>query len=376
MMNDGKSALNIVKGVFKGLLGMLILILFTVIIVENIIILMQNSNSSYAGEKLSAKYSSQNDDNKSQNEISQIISDVSDSVVGISFVNVGVEDLLNVNGAEKMGLGSGVIVSSKGYIITNQHIAQKVGSSVNITLNNGEKLQGKVIWNEAVIDLAIIKVNARNLSVAKLGDSSNLFVGDDVIAIGNPLGMEFQGTCTKGIISGINRTFSFEDNGQKYFMEDLIQTDASINPGNSGGPLLDSYGRVIGINTIKLEKAEGIGFAVPINVVKPLIEKLEENGSINEAYLGVYAYDKEVIPYVDKTIKIDRGIYITEIDEYGPCRNSGLKVGDIIVEVDGKEVNKMIELREYIYSKEPGNQVILRVIDGEEKEVIVRLGKK
>ena len=375
-MSREKSAVSAVKSVFKGLVGMLMVILFTVIIVENIIILMQNSNSSYAGEKLQTKYLTSKDDNKSQNEISRIIADVSDTVVGISFVNVGVEDFLKVNGAEEMGLGTGVIVSSKGYIITNQHIAQKIGSTVNVTLNNGEKLQGKVIWNEEVIDLAIIKVNARNLSVAKLGDSSSLFVGDDVVAIGNPLGMEFQSTCTKGIISGTNRTFSFEDNGEKYFMEDLIQTDASINPGNSGGPLIDVYGNVIGINTIKLEKAEGIGFAVPINVVKPLIEKLEETGSINEAYLGIYAYDKEVIPYVDKTIKIDRGIYITEIDEYGPCRNLGLKIGDIIVEVDGKEVNKMIELREYIYSKEPGNQVVLRVIDGEEKEIVVRLGKK
>lgn len=374
-MNE-KSASNVVKSVFKGLVGMLMLVFFTVIIVENIIILMKNDDSSYAGEKLSGKYLIQNDDNRSQNGVPNIISNVSESVVGISFVNVGLEDFLDLNGPEEMGLGSGIIVSSKGYILTNQHIAQKVGSSVNVTLKNGEKLQGKVVWNEEVIDLAIIKVNARNLSVAKLGDSSSLFVGDDVIAIGNPLGMEFQGTCTKGIISGLNRTFSFEDDGEKYFMEDLIQTDASINPGNSGGPLIDSYGSVIGINTIKLEEAEGIGFAVPINVVKPLIEKLEENGSVNEAYLGVYAYDREVIPYVDKTLKIDKGIYITEIDEYGPCKNLGLKVGDIIIEVDGKEVNKMIELREYIYSKEPGEQVILRVVDGEEKEVIVRLGKK
>lgn len=373
---NSKSASNVVKSVFKGLVYMLMLVLFTVIIVENIIILMKSDNSSYVGEKLSGKYLTQNGDNRSQNGVSNIISNVSESVVGISFVNVGIEDFLDLNGPEEMGLGSGVIVSSKGYILTNQHIAQKVGSSVNITLNNGEKVQGKVVWNEEVIDLAIIKVNARNLSVAKLGDSSSLFVGDDVIAIGNPLGMEFQGTCTKGIISGLNRTFSFEDDGEKYFMEDLIQTDASINPGNSGGPLIDSYGNVIGINTIKLEEAEGIGFAVPINVVKPLIEKLEENGSANEAYLGVYAYDREVIPYVDKSIKIDKGIYITEIDEYGPCKNLGLKVGDIIIEVDGKEVNKMIELREYIYSKEPGEQIILRVVDGEEKEVIVRLGKK
>lgn len=375
-MNGTKGGANIVKSAFKGLLGLLVTLLFLVIIVENIIILLKNSEPSYTGEKLSAKYFAQNDDQKSQNAFQNIISDVSESVVGISFTNMTAEDIFSLESTEKLGLGSGVIVSSKGYIVTNQHIAQRLGSTVNVTLSNGEKVQGKVVWNEEIIDLAIIKINARNLAVAKLGDSENIFVGDEVIAIGNPLGMEFKGTCTKGIISGTNRTFSFEDDGEKYFMEDLIQTDASINPGNSGGPLIDVYGRVIGINTIKLEEAEGIGFAVPINVVKPLIEKLEENDSISEAYLGIYAYDKEVIPYIDKTVKIDRGIYITEIDEYGPCKNLGLKVGDIIIEVDGKEVNKMIELREYIYSKKPGDQLLLKVIDGEEKEVLVRLGKK
>lgn len=375
-MNGNKNAGMVAKSIFKGFFVTLIMMLFGIIIIENIIILLKNDGYSYSGQKLSAEYFTQEDDYKSQNGVSGTISDVSDSVVGISFMNMNGKDLLKVNSVENMGLGSGVIVSSKGYIVTNQHIAQKLGSSVIVTLNNGEKVQGKVIWNEEVIDLAIIKVKARNLKAAKLGDSDDIFVGDDVIAIGNPLGLEFKGTCTKGIVSGVNRTFLFEDDGEEFFMEDLIQTDASINPGNSGGPLIDEYGRVIGINTIKLEEAEGIGFAIPINVVKPLIEKLEESDVISEAYLGIYAYDKEIIPYMDNSLEIDEGIYITEIDEYGPCRNLGLKVGDIIVEVDGNKVDKMIELREYIYSKNPGEQIILRVIDGEEKEVIVKLGKK
>lgn len=375
-MNNEKSAGMVAKSIFKGFFATLIVVLFAIIIIENIIILLRNDGYSYGGQKLNAEYFTQKDDYKSQNELSGTISDVSDSVVGISFINMNGKDLLKLNSIENMGLGSGVIVSSKGYIVTNQHIAQKLGGSVTVTLNNGEKVQGKVIWNEEVIDLAIIKVKARNLKVARLGDSDDIFVGDDVIAIGNPLGLEFKGTCTKGIVSGVNRTFLFEDDDEEFFMEDLIQTDASINPGNSGGPLIDAYGRVIGINTIKLEEAEGIGFAIPINVVKPLIEKLEESDEISEAYLGIYAYDKEIIPYMDSTLEIDKGIYITEIDEYGPCRNLGLKVGDIIVEVDGNKIDKMIELREYIYSKKPGDQIILRVIDGEEKEVIVKLGKK
>ena len=235
---------------------------------------------------------------------------------------------------------------------------------------------GKVIWNEPSIDLAIIKVDEKNLKPATLGSSSNVYVGDDVIAIGNPLGVEFQGTTTKGIISGVNRAFTFKENEQEFFMSGLIQTDASINPGNSGGPLINDAGEVIGVNTIKLSEAEGIGFAVPINIVKPIIEKLEKNDSFEEAYLGVYALDKEMIPYMDSKIKFETGIYLTQVDKYGPSGKAGLKVGDIIASIDNIEIDKMIELREYIYSKNPGEMVTLKVIDGEEKEVKVVLGKK
>ncbi|MBQ9313479.1 MAG: trypsin-like peptidase domain-containing protein [Clostridia bacterium] len=230
-----------------------------------------------------------------------------------------------------------------------------------MNLDNGESVQGKVMWTQDDIDIAIIKIDAKNLTVAKLGDSDNLKIGNDVWAIGNPLGVEFQRTTTKGIISGVNRTLTFEENGKKIFMEDLIQTDASINSGNSGGPLINENGEVIGINTVKITTAEGIGFAVPINIVKPIIESFIEKNSFIEVNLGIYAYDKEIVKYVNSKITIDNGIYVTNVNRGSNAEKAGIKVGDIIMSIDGIETNKMIDLRKYIYTKKKGDVVSLVV---------------
>lgn len=373
--NDNKN-----KNGIKLFFTVLLTVFFTVIIIENVIILVGNERQNYIGERLASnkKYNinTQTTSFSNANNLAQVIESVKDSTVGVSMLKPTGENMLDVNVAEKWGTGTGIIVTRTGYVLTNQHLAQNVGAKLVVTLNDGKTTQGKVIWNEPSIDLAIIKVDEKNLKPATLGSSSNVYVGDDVIAIGNPLGVEFQGTTTKGIISGVNRAFTFKENEQEFFMSGLIQTDASINPGNSGGPLINDAGEVIGVNTIKLSEAEGIGFAVPINIVKPIIEKLEKNDSFEEAYLGVYALDKEMIPYMDSKIKFETGIYLTQVDKYGPSGKAGLKVGDIIASIDNIEIDKMIELREYIYSKNPGETVTLKVIDGEEKEVKVVLGKK
>ncbi len=365
------------SGKFKSLWIILLTVFITTVVIENILILMSNERTSYSGQRLSGTTSNGNYGivtNSYNSNLSYVIEEVKKAVVGIGFLKPEFEDVLRGDTAAKWGLGSGVIVSKNGYILTNQHLAQNKGKKINVTLHDGRTLEGKVVWTEENIDLAIIKVNEKNLPEVNLGNSDGIYVGDDVIAIGNPLGTEFQGTTTKGIVSGLDRTFLFEENNEKIFMESLIQTDASINPGNSGGPLIDIEGNVIGINTIKLTEAEGIGFAIPINVVKPVIEKFEANDKFEEATLGIYAYDSCIMPYVNENILVDKGIYISKIDDYGPCGKQGLKVGDIITHIDEEEVNKMIEIREYIYTKNPGDKVILKLYDGREVEVV--LGKK
>ena len=195
---------------------------------------------------------------------------------------------------------------------------------------------------------------------------------------GNPIGFEFRRTVTSGIISAKNRTIKLEEEKSSY-MTDLIQTDATINPGNSGGPLIYPNGDIIGINTVKISSAEGIGFAIPINIIKPIIENFKNTGSFEEATIGIFAYDKEVIPYLDNSLlnSFDKGIYVASINTNGPAANSDLKEADIITSIDGKELNTMNDLREYIYTKKPNDEVTLQVTRGKiNKEIKIVLGKR
>lgn len=160
-------------------------------------------------------------------------------------------------------------------------------------------------------------------------------------------------------------------------MSDLIQTDAGINPGNSGGPLILENGEVIGINSVKIDTAEGIGFAIPINVIKPVIEKIIQNGTFDEATLGIFAYDKNVIPYLDSGLKFENGIYVAKVKDGGAAQSAGIKEGDIITQIDGKILNKMNELREYIYTKNPEDEITLNILrNNKEIQVNVKLNKK
>ena len=196
---------------------------------------------------------------------------------------------------------------------------------------------------------------------------------------GNPIGFEFRRTVTSGIISAKNRTIKLEEEEKPSYMTDLIQTDATINPGNSGGPLIYPNGDIIGINTVKISSAEGIGFAIPINIIKPIIESFKNTGNFEEATIGIFAYDKEVIPYLDNSLlnNFNKGIYVASINKNGPAANSDLKEADIITSIDGKELNTMNDLREYIYTKKPNDEVILQVTRGKiNKEIKIVLGKR
>lgn len=300
------------------------------------------------------------------------------SVVGISKIKENGTSIFLENSTESLGLGTGVIVSSKGYILTNQHVAGDKYSNCYITLDKGIQYKGSVVWSDKEIDLAIVKIGVTDLSCIKFADSNNIYVGEKVYAIGNPVGFEFQKTVTAGIISGKDRTVKIKNEDNSYsYMESLIQTDATINEGNSGGPLINENGEIIGITSVKVNDAEGIGFAIPINIVKPIIEKFEKEGKFNEAYLGIYGYDKEVIPYLKDVINFESGIYVADINKRSNLRNANLKVGDIITKIDGLKLERMSELREYIYRKVPGDIVILTIKrNNKEYTLKVRLGEK
>lgn len=296
---------------------------------------------------------------------------------GISKIKNKGTTALDINGAETLGLGSGVVVSGNGYIITNWHVAGDRYSTCYITVEDGNIYNGNVVWADSDLDLAIVKIDATGLKYLSLADSDFIKLGEDVWAIGNPVGIEFQRTITKGIVSGLNRTVKIEDENGETYMEDLIQTDASINAGNSGGALINKAGELLGINTVKITSAEGIGFAMPINIIKPIIQSFTQNGSFEEAYLGIFAYDTEAIKYLNSNVNFDEGIYVVQISADGPAKKSGLKVGDIITKIDNLVINKMSELRTYIYSKAPGDTVSLTIIrNNKEYAATITLGKR
>lgn len=292
------------------------------------------------------------------------IKEVTKGVVGISKIKDVGDSVLASSKIEELGLGSGMIISSNGYILTNWHVAGNKYSSCYVTLENGKKYKGNTVWADSDLDVAIVKIEENGLNYLNLGDSNAIELGENVYAIGNPIGMEFQRTVTSGIISGLNRTIKIEENNKLSYMEGLIQTDASINHGNSGGPLINSNGEVIGINTIKIADVEGIGFSIPINVIKPVIESFINNGKFDEAYLGIFAYDKEVVPYLNAGIEFENGIYVVQIMQDGPVAKADIKIGDIITAIDGNTINRMSELRNYIYQKEPGNIIEILVNRG------------
>jgi len=277
-------------------------------------------------------------------------------------VGIAVEKRYGNQWTQKLGnnwsVGSGFIVDAGGYIVTNYHVVGNTDSEVYVTLYGGDTVKGRTVWGNSDLDLAIVKIEVAGLPYMKLADSKNITIGELVYAIGNPLGFEFQRTVTSGIVSGKNRSINV--NGS--YMEDLIQTDASINSGNSGGPLINKKGEVIGINTIKVESAEGIGFAIPINQIKPIIEKIKETGEFKEVYLGIQGYDREMISSIDSTIRLNKGIYVYEIERNSPAEKAGVQEGDILLSIQNQPINTMCEMREELYKRNVGDKIAITLI--------------
>lgn len=310
-------------------------------------------------------------------DVTQIASAVIPSVVGISTAVVSEYNLFRSTNEQRWSVGSGVIVSEDGYILTNHHVIDGGSGRIVVTLDNGSTVEADRKWADPTLDIAIIKINRKGLNPASLGDSNGLRVGEPAVAIGNPLGLQFQRSVTAGIVSAVNRTIRVSTDGGENYMEGLIQTDASINPGNSGGPLINSKGQVIGINTIKVTTAEAMGFAIPINVCKPVVSKFSKDGDYSTPYMGLFAYDGTVARYVKRDSNMDRGIYVARIDATSPAYKAGVRIGDIITHVGDEEVNTMIELVEKIYECGVGNECAITYIrDGNPRRVSFVLENK
>lgn len=366
-----------------------VLIIFLIIIILSILGYymyvtynkIEIKDNNYQAERTQSTIQEQTVENEEENskKVADIIEETTRKVVGISKLKNAGSSILSKSTESELGLGTGIIVSDNGYILSNEHVTGSKYSKCYVTLENGSNYDGTVMWSDTDLDLSITKINAKNLEYVELGDSSKIRVGETVYAIGNPIGFEFRRTVTSGIISAKNRTIKLEEENKSSYMTNLIQTDATINPGNSGGPLIYPNGNVIGINTVKISSAEGIGFAIPINIIKPIIESFKNTGDFQEATIGIYAYDKEVIPYINSSfnVSLEKGIYVAQITKNGPADNTELKEGDIITKIFSKDLNTMNDLRELIYTKKPGEEIKLQIKRGKiNKEISLILGKK
>lgn len=305
-------------------------------------------------------------------DITAIAERVTPAVVGIASVRVSYDFFFQPRYVQ--GIGTGVIVDERGYIVTNHHVVGKA-RDITVSLIDGRHVKGKTLWSDSDMDLAVVKINADGLTAAPLGDSSVLRVGELAVAIGNPLGLQFQRTVTSGIISALDRSVAITDeNGQTTLMEGLVQTDASINPGNSGGPLLNSRGEVIGINTVKAASAEGIGFAIPVNLAKPIVRKVIATGRFAQPGFGVSLADRDVASYFELDLDLDRGIYVMDVGRGSAAAKSGLRRGDVILKINGTPVNSIAKLKEILFAMEIGDQVeVVFVRDGRENTTTVTL---
>lgn len=271
---------------------------------------------------------------------------------------------------KREGIGSGVIISADGYIVTNNHVVDGA-DELQVTLNDNREFSAKIIGTDKTTDLALIKINGKNLPTLTIGKSENLRVGEWVLAVGNPMGLN--STVTAGIVSAKAR--SIGANG----VESFIQTDAAINAGNSGGALVNVKGELIGINAMLVSQTgsySGYGFAIPTTLMNKVVADIKEYGTVQRPVLGIMGSDAH--SYIDaeksKGNEVDLGtndgIYISEVNADGAAEDAGLKKGDVIVSIDGKKITKMAELQEYLFMKKPGDQVKVTYLRNKNKKEV------
>ena len=288
----------------------------------------------------------------------QMLDEVRCAVVGIS-----------VDLSDGYSVGSGVAINNGNYILTNNHVVE---NGRNITLYFADKTTGsaKLIWANESLDLAILK-SSREIPFLSSITENQVDIGEDIYAIGTPLTLQFKHTVTKGIVSAKDRVLEVDGNSGTYFQQSLIQHDASINPGNSGGPLINSEGKVVGINTLKASEGEGIGFAIPIRVGNAILNRIVENEDYKCPYLGIFGFDSEIAEVYGEQVD-SLGVYI--VSTSGVSKQVGLKKGDIITKLDDTIINKMLDLRVALFNYSVTDKVNITFIrDGVERQIEVGL---
>jgi len=324
-------------------------------------------------------------------QVTKVVKNVSPAVVGVTNIQKRRDFWQQDSKEGEVGTGSGVIYKKDGnfaYIVTNNHVI-KDADAIEVTLSNNKKLAAKLMGSDVFTDLAVLRVDGAKVEkVIELGSSANVQVGEPAIAIGNPLGPMFAGSVTQGVISGKERTIpeDLDGDGQPDWQAEVLQTDAAINPGNSGGALINISGQLIGINSMKInqEEVEGIGFSIPVDTARPIMNQLESKGKVIRPFLGIESYSLEEVPKTElkKTLKlpdnVDSGIYVWSVEPLSPASKAGLRRLDVITEFGGRKIASVIDLRKVLYQdKQVGDKVDLTYYrDGKKHTAQVTLGKQ
>ena len=370
--------------------GMITAALIAILIVTNVIPINDHNHQASTG-KVSADTEDTHvpaiADLTSQDTIDPAtIDELSKAVVGI--VNLRQQDIWSAS--QEAGAGSGIIYkkeNGKAYVVTNNHVV-KDAQEVEVEFKDEKRVKAKVLGTDELTDLAVLEIDGSEVEfVAKIGSSEDLHVGETLLAIGNPLGMDLSGSVTKGIVSGLNRSIQVDTNGdnQPDWISEVIQTDAAINPGNSGGALVNSKGEVIGINSMKIarQEVEGIGFAIPIDSALPIMEQLEKNGEVVRPFVGVsIANFNQVPPQYRNNIVIPEdfngGMVVANVQTGSPADEAGLQQFDIITKIDEHDITSILDFRTYMYSEtKVGDTVNMEIYrNGEKQTVSVTLAKQ
>jgi serine protease Do len=363
----------------NGLFKIVITLLVVASLGMNVFLFTKVNKSSSSGSSSNKNATVENVNYDVKSSTTDVIEKVNSSVVGV---------LVYANGTAS-GSGSGVVYRVDGktaYIITNAHVVSGA-TDVQVVFSNKESVNATIVGSDTYSDIAVLKLTADfDMTAIKCGDSSLLDQGETVLAIGSPLGIEYAGTVTQGIVSGIDRTVSVDlnDDGQEDWDMNVIQTDAAINPGNSGGALVNMAGELVGITSMKLSNTsvEGMGFALPINDVITSVEQIIENGKVTRPQIGISGvslsgYSSYQLRYYRINTDLTDGIYVSRVTSGGAASKAGIQEGDIIVKFDGKEVTTYKSFLTELYSKEPGDKVSVVVNrNGTEKTIEVTLGEQ
>ena len=389
---ENKAKLGFGKGVLipfvSGVLGCSVVIgtCFGIPSIRNNLLGKTTDSSSNSSNTVNSGYVTQTSLSNYSDTAVYAANKILPSIVGIK-VEYNVNSMISMFGRQSQtstatASGSGIIISEDGYILTNNHIVSTSSSEsyyevseatkVTVTLFNDEaEYEAKIVGMDDQTDLAVIKIDKTGLSKAEFADSDNIKVGEFAMAVGNPLGMQSSITC--GVISAVNREVTDSD-GKKFT---LIQTDAAINSGNSGGALVNSEGKVVGINTLKLSGTgiEGMGFAIPINSTTDITSQLIQYSKVKRPYIGISGMDLD--EQTAKKYNLAAGVYVKSVEDFSAAEKAGIKAGDVIIEAEGKKISKMDELNEIKNSHNIGDELKIEVNrNGQEKELTITLGEQ